>query len=486
MKKTKLQSGSILVQAFVFGTISIVIIGALISWAGVNIKASRVAIYREQALQIAEAGIDYYRWHLAHNQTDYQDGTATSGPYIHDFLDKDGTKVGTFTLDITPPPTGFTLVKIKSTGKVLADPTVSRSILVQLAIPSLAKYAVVANDEMRFGEGTEVYGPIHSNGGIRFDGIAHNLITSGKNKYQDPDHSGGQEFGVHTHVNTPPSSGVNEAWRPLEAPNNPVQNRTDVFQAGRVFPVPLVDFVGLTTNLAQMKSLAQSNGKYISSSGAQGYHIILKTNDTFDLYKVTQLATAPGSCKNDQGQDKWGTWSIKSNGQTFVANYPFPQNGIIFVEDNLWIDGQINGARLTIAVGRFPDNPSQRTSITINDNLLYTNYDGSDTIGLIAQENINVGLNSADTMRIDAALIAQNGRSGRYYYSSSCGSSYVRNTLTLYGMLGSFSRYGFAYTDGTGYDTRNITYDANLLYGPPPSFPLTSDQYQTISWQEVN
>ncbi|MDQ5893346.1 MAG: hypothetical protein QG640_358, partial [Patescibacteria group bacterium] len=32
---------------------------------------------------------------------------------------------------------------------------------------------------------------------------------------------------------------------------------------------------------------------------------------------------------------------------------------------------------------------------------------------------------------------------------------------------------------------RNIIYDGNLLYAPPPSFPLTSDQYTTLSWEEI-
>ncbi len=483
MFKKSLQSGSILVQALVFGTISVVIIGALVSWAGVNIKASRLAVEREQALQIAEAGVDYYRWHLAHASTDFQDGTGHAGPYVHDFFDKDGTKIGTFTLNITAPPTGWTMVKVKSTGKILADATVSRSILVQLAKPSLAKFAVVANDDMRFGEGTEVFGPIMSNGGIRFDGIAHNVVSSGVSKFDDPDHTGGQEFGVHTHVNPPPGSGVNTDYRPLESPGNPVPNRPDVFEAGRQFPVPVVDFAGITTDMADMKSKAQAGGKYISSSGVLGYHLVLKTNDTFDLYKVTQLQPLPDHCGNNGNQSDWGTWSVKT--QTFVSNYPMPGNGIIFVEDNVWIDGQINTARVTVVAGKFPDNPSQRTSITINDDLLYTNYDGQDSIGLIAQENINNGLYSADDLRIDAALISQNGRVGRFYYESDCTAQYVRDTITLYGMIGSYSRYGFAYTDGTGYQTRNIIYDANLLYAPPPSFPLTTDQYQTISWQEV-
>lgn len=485
INKKLLQSGSLLIQALVFGTIAVGMVGALVSWAGTNLKGSRIGVYREQALQIAEAGIDYYRWHLAHAPTDYQDGTGVPGPYVHDFFDKDGVKIGTFTLEITPPAVGSTIVRVKSTGNVLIDPTATRAILVQFAIPSFAKYAIAANDNMRFGEGTEIFGPIHSNGGIRLDGVAHNIVTSAKDRYDDLDHSGNMEFGVHTHVNIPPSTGVNDTFRALEAPPNPITSRTDVFEVGRSFPTPAIDFVGITTDLAQIKSDAQSSGRYLSGSGALGYRILLKTNDTFDVYRVNQTSSIPSGCS--ESTTGWGTWSIRttSGSQTFLANYAIPANGLIFVEDNVWVEGQINTARVTIASGRFPDNPSNRPSIIVNNNLLYTNYDGQDVLSLISQGNINTGLNSADVLRIDGALIAQNGRVGRYHYSSSCGSNYRRNTITLYGMLGSNLRYGFAYTDNTGYDTRNIIYDANLLYGPPPSFPLTSDQYTTISWEEV-
>jgi hypothetical protein len=51
-------------------------------------------------------------------------------------------------------------------------------------------------------------------------------------------------------------------------------------------------------------------------------------------------------------------------------------------------------------------------------------------------------------------------------------------------MLASDLRYGWAYTDGTGYTNRVIIYDANLLYGPPPSFPLTASYYTPIFWNE--
>ena len=189
------------------------------------------------------------------------------------------------------------------------------------------------------------------------------------------------------------------------------------------------------------------------------------------------------------GQQDWGTWTIQN--ETLLANYSFPSNGLIFVEDDLWIDGQIDSAILTIAAARFPENPSNWRHITINNDLLYTNYDGNDIIGLIAQGNINVGWDSEDDLRIDGALIAKNDRVGRYYYrppsgnQNRCAPHHIKQKITLYGMIASNQRYGFAYSNGTGYQERIIIYDANLLFMPPPNFPLTGNFYTPVLWNEV-
>lgn len=489
----KHRKGSVVLQVLLFATVSTLVLSGIVTWAVGNTKLSRVTADREQAIHLAESGIDYYRWHLAHASSDFQDGTATSGPYVHQFYDKDGSLLGTYTLRITPPPLGSTIVTVRSTGETNTVPAQKRTIETRFAIPSLAKYAVVANADMRFGQGTEVFGPIHSNGGIRFDGVAHNLMTSSRTDYDDADHTGANEFGVHTHVNAPPSSGVNDTFRANEAPpTSPVPSRTDVFEVGRQFPTPAVDFAGLSSDLASMKTAAQASGYYYGSSGAQGYLIRLKTNDTYDIYRVNTLVAVPGSCTNYAAtQSGWGTWSVST--KTFIENKAFPADGIIFVEDHLWVDGAIDTARVTIASARFPDTPATRTSITVNDPLTYTNYDGQDVVSLVAQNNFNVGMVSSSTLRIDAAIVAQNGRAGRYLYSPTCGGHASKTTLTLYGMIATNQRYGFAYTgttfcggtSGSGYCTRNLIYDANLLYGPPPSFPLTSNGYQVISWYEV-
>jgi hypothetical protein len=440
------------------------------------VKVGRATFNREQAFQSAEAGIDYYRWHLAHASTDYQDGTGTAGPYVHSLKDKDGNTVGQFSLTITPPTQGSTLVKIKSSGSSSLDPTQTRKILTQVAKPSIAEHSFAGNSAMRFGSGTEVFGSIFSNGGIRFDGIAHNLVSSGVATYTDTDSdacTSSNSYGVHTCLSPA------DPRSPTALPDRP-----DVFNAGRQMSQPAIDFSGFTADIGNLKTIAQATGFYRDTAGTGfvGYHIVLKTDDTFDLYKINSWANV-GNCNSSSSEDL--SWSIGT--QTLQGNYAFPANGIIFIQDHLVVDGQINGARLTIAAALLPE-PSDTTkfkNIIINNDLSYTNYDGTDSIGLVAQGGVMVGMISDNNLKIDGALMAQHNKVGRFYYSGSGCTYQSRSVVSLYGMIASYARYGFAYTDGTGYTTRNINYDANLLYAPPPEFPLTSDQYQILSWQEV-
>ena len=483
-----ISKGLILVNVLVFSSIAIIVTTAMVNWAATMLKATKNLTAREQAFQIAEAGIDYYRWHLAHFSTDYKDGTATTtnGPFVHEYNDKDGDLLGHFSLTITPPIIGSTLVKIKSVGTVIEDPTISRSIQVSLAIPSIAKYAMVTNSVVYYGSGDEVFGPIHSNSGVGFFNgnpkpVAHNIVTSALSTFSDNGIScPGLHFGVFTCVPTADP-----------APPASVPNRPDVFQAGRKFPVPVVDFSGMTTDLSSLKTTAQNSGYYRASSGSNGYKIVLKTNDTFDLYRVNSLLSAPSGCKNSNNQSGWGTWSINTSGSatTLLGNYAFPANGIMFFEDHIWVEGTINSARLILAAAAFPVNVNTYKNIIVNNDLLYTNFDGTDTIGLIAQGNFLVGLASQDDLAIDAAIVAQNGATIRYYYNNKCkvGSNnyYIRSVLRTYGMFASNGQGYFAYGGGSGYTSQPATYDANLLYSPPPSFPLTSNQYSVVSWEEV-
>jgi len=477
-----------MVVAMVATSLFITIFFGAIGLAVLQQKLNRVRVSQTQALHIAEAGVNYYRWVLYHDHEEYCNKEVCLpgpdyGPYgPYSYTDSGGNNItGYYELYITPPATnGSTIVKIKSIGYMEDNPNAKRTIEVQCGIPAWSSYSTLANDTIRFGAGTEVWGPMHSNGGIRFDGVTHNIITSSLLDYNDPDHSGANEFGVHTH--TLPTD-------PLPDGNNPPNNvpiRNDVFMAGRSFPEPVISFDLLNNYISETYSKATTSGIVIDPSSVafgncisswcdEGFHITLKTNNTFDIVGVTSLRS---SCSGNASH------SINSE-SAWNANYPIPANGVVFVKHNVWIDGQINNSRVTILAVEEPF-VGGNSNINITNDLLYTNYDGQDAIGLIAQNDVNIGRYSEDDLRIDAALIAKEGRIGRNYYGSSC-SNYKRDTITINGSMATRQRYGFSWScSGTycsGYDTRNLIYDANLTFAPPPHFPTTGE-YTFISWNE--
>lgn len=476
--RIRVRRGFTLMTSLVLASIAAVVIVALSSWFSGVYKGAKYVVEREFAFQIAEAGLDYYRWHLAKWPNDFKDGTNAPGPYIHNFEDADGNVIGRFELDIATT-TASSIVTVTSTGIYTAGEfDAHRTLRARYAIPSLAKFAAVVHEDSRFGEGTIIHGPIHSNGGIRFDGVSYNVVSSALTTYSDPDHSGAQEYAVHTHVS------------PVDPlPNATLPARQDVFVAGRKIGEPAFSFSSLTTSLSALRTSAQGGiGAYYGPSGGVGYEIVLKTNDTYDLYRVTSMKNPPGNCPAST-QSGWASWTV--NSRVLLGNYAFPTHQLIFLEDHVWVSGAIDSARLTIAAARFPDNASNRRNIIVNSDITYSGYDGEEVLGLVAQNSVLVGLESEDDLRIDAALVAQNGTVGRMYYAgsgnpqSSCGGYTNRSRLILYGMIASYERYGFAYTDDTGYQIRDITYDADLLYAPPPMFPLASSQYETISWEEI-
>lgn len=485
---TKNNSGAILVISIVLIGIFMLIFMGILGLALLQQKVNLRKVAETQALHIAEAGVNYYRWVLYHDNNEYcNKETCITGPNYgpygpYEYEDEAGNVLtGYYELYITPPAlNGSTIVNIKSIGWVEGYEEVKRSIEVQCGIPAWSTYSTLANSTMRFGEGTEVWGPIHSNGGIRFDGLSHNLITSSLLDYDDPDHSGGNEFGVHTHV-TPTDT--------LPDGNNPPQNvpnRTDVFMAGRSFPEPVVSFDLLNSYVNEIYDLATSSGIVIDPSDAaysncitswcdEGFRITLRTDDTFDIRGVSSVG---GDCSGNPSK------SINSE-SAWSANYPIPANGIIFVKNHVWVEGQIDDSRVSVLAFEEPL-VGGNADINITNDVLYTHYDGTDAIGLIAQDDVNVGRYSEDDLRIDAALIAKDGRIGREYYGSGC-SNYLRDTITVYGSLATKNRYGFRWSCSgaycSGYDTRNLVYDANLTFSPPPHFPSTGE-YTFISWKE--
>lgn len=473
MRRLNTQKGSALAYGIVIMMVVAIILTSIVTFITQQTKLSLRVHAREQAFQIAESGIRYYRWYLAHTiegRTTAQTAAfwatgnpiGVSTPYEVEYVDPGGEAVGKYRLEVTPPPSGSTAIVVKATGWSYRYPNETRTIRVRFRRPAWSENAFVLNNFNRFGEGTEVFGRIHSNAGIRFDGLAHNLVTSSVATYNDPDHTGADEFGVHTHKTT---------TDPL--PPAAVPARTDVFAAGRKFPVPTVDFNGVLGDLSYMKSEAQSgtnNSRYFDTS-QNGRHIVLNSNGTYNIRTVRSFSSGTNQITN-----YIGGWST----------YPLPDDGIIFVENNVWVEGTISNKRFTIAAANLTS--SSAKSIYIGKDIRYSNYENcTDMIGLVAQQDIEIFKASENDLRIDGSLIAQSGRVGRQNYQGS--TDVHKDLITIYGAIASNERYGFEWLDNNGnhvggYYNRNIIYDKNILYCPPPYFP-TGSQYEQDLWQEL-
>lgn len=452
------EKGSLLIYLIIVIFIFVMIMFPVIMVFTGKLQLMRLSIQREEALQIAEAGINYYQWHLAHFPNDYQDGTNGPGPYVHSYVDFDSQQtVGSFSLTISPPLVGSTIVTVQSTGWTNENPGVRRTVTARFGIASLAKYAFLSNDVVWIGSDETINGVLQSNNGIRFDGIGNAPIQSAKSTYTCPSTQG-----------SPCPAVKNGVWG--SAPQY-VQNFWE-------FPVPAIDFSSITSDLADMKSAAQDSGIYLPPSSANGYSLVFNSDGTVSIYKVNSLLPNPSG---------WDTKSVAHNeyidydNRTLQFTNSLPSNGIIYIEDKIWVEGTVNG-RVTVAAAQLPYNSSTAPTIYIPNNIVYNSKDGSNVLGLISQKDIVVTYHAPNDIEIDAAIISQNGAAQFFYYQGN-----IKNAITIFGAVMTFNQWTWTWVNGSnnvvsGYRNTYHNYDSNLLYGPPPNFPLSTSGYQQLSW----
>lgn len=494
-----------MVYALVMMAVVSIILTSAIQYVVSQTKYGIYGASKKEAFQIAEAGISFYRWYLAHNVTgksssqvrDFWDGSpiavgtpacGESGAYEVEYKDPGGGAVGKYCLEVSEPADWSTAVTIKSTGWTYKYPNNKVVIRARLRRSAWSEFMILTDGMFRLNSETVINGKMHSNTGIHFDGVAYNIVTSSANTtYCDIDND--VSSGTHCTDETGRSGHVKPGvWTSWANEYNSTLHSA-VFRAGKTFPATKYIFANILTDFSVMRNVGwgsshvstdrldvcSSTGCYFNNAGL-GRHIILSSNGTFNVCTVNSYDTSTNGITNYLRNSGSNTCSSCSDSRCY-RTFNIPNNGVIYVEDNLWIEGTINGKKLSVVAADL-DVPDSKKNVYLKNNLKYTNYDGSDVIGISAQNDVEFIRDSANDLRIDGALLAKEGRVGRKDYRNTL------NSITINGSIASKGRINFGFTDGTGYRTRNLIYDNNLLYSPPPYYP-TGSQYLLDLWEEL-
>lgn len=475
-----LAKGSAIVYALVIMTIVAILLTSILQYVVSQMKFSTNRVERERAFQVAEAGVYYYRWFLAHKTAGmtasqlktFWESEAPGGNKEYDEVEyKDpetNVGIGRYQITVEKPEPSSTIVTATVTGWTYKEPNVTRTVQARFRRPSWSEYMYLVDDFVNFGAAATVYGKVHSNTGVRFDGTAYNSVTNYTPSFDEPTsgHRSGLDFGVHTHDSPADPVPPSYPW-----PEGTIPNRPDVFKGGRQFPVPKVSF--------SVTTLSYMEGEAARIFGGTGdvfkRRIILKADGNFDTCRVRVYD--PTSLVISSYRNNSDTGNCSSCSGACLSTYPIPNDGIIFVKNNVWVEGTVSGRRVTIVASNANSSLSN-IYLGIN-NLRYTYNDGRDVIGLVAKNNVQIVQNCQTNLTIDGALLAQSGkvfRDSEHYYDT-------KSSLTINGAIASFLQPFFNY-GSYGFSTRTYNFDNNLLYNPPPYFP-TGTEYSIDLWDEL-
>ena len=523
------QTGMIIPLVLIAASVLIVFGVSLINWSVTSRKNTIRKVRQTQSLQIAEAGVNYYKWHLVHNSSDYKDGNdwccnenslltlddcgGVCGPYVHNYEDYDNVVIGQFSLKITPSQTGSTINTIESTGHAYGNNSARKKITALVGKRSLAEYSFLTNAPIWIGSGEATSGPLHSNSGIRFDDTCDAEVTSAVSTYSC---SGTGHDCSGTKPGIWGAGGPVTLWR---------------------FPVSLIDFDLFTVDLANIKADALSSGTYFGGNAGicgngvcgvmedkhscpadcpnqcgngncqgsetydtcpndcpiEGYLVRFNPEGTFNVYRVKSLKEQVwyynyeiGDWDQEAEEIDDGPSALEQIG----GDYDMPENGVIFVEDDVWVDGTVKG-KVTLVAAKL-DGGSDYARIRINGNIKYPDgerYDGTNCLGLIAQGDVLVPRyvpdSSTGDLIIDATLLSQRGHVYRRYYWPH---RVINGKIEVYGgvITNLFWTWSYITSGGAvvdGFNETSTIYNNNLTFAPPPSFP-TSENFEVLKWNE--
>ncbi|MCR4333419.1 MAG: hypothetical protein NUV60_00115 [Patescibacteria group bacterium] len=468
--------GSIMLLVLVFAGIFSTVLTALSGYVLVQNRSEDAARTKVQAFSVAEAGLEYYRWYLEHFPNDLTNGTGDAGPYPVTISAPEGGIAGTASLTITANTScaQTTSIDISSTGTSTEDPSFPQTLVARYARPSVASYSYIVHDSVWAGADRVINGPYHSNGGIRMDGTSNAPVTSSLSTWICT-----SNFGCSHNTSEPGVFGAGTD-----------QNLWD-------YPTPQVNFAGIAADFSSLKTTAQSGGIYLpryssgnSGSNAyhKGYHLVFSENGTVTVWHVTSTTKLNVTPVNSS--DPSTDYALINN-ETRDATYTLPAScGLIFIEDNTWIEGTIP-SKVTVVVANVSDTGVVPDAF-LHGTITYASNGGTSGLTLISEHNILIAPDSPQDMTLDGVFVAQSGAFGRNYYSCSSYPSYSqKGTLTILGSTISYKRTGTQWTGSacgknysSGYATRIDSFDRALANNPPPFTPTTSTDFRFVDWRQ--
>jgi len=462
--------GAVITLVLVSGFVFLILLSSLLGFILLQLKHSVQKIAWNEALEISEAGINYYRWCL-------NNGIEGLCELEKEYFDPEGNLIGEFSLEIIPTVScGETIErKILSIGWTNKFPQTRRKVSVLYARISVAKYAYLLNDNVWAGADREIRGLYHSNGGIRMDGENQSLVTSAREEWVCTSSFGCSPCPISDGCRIEGSDCICPGVFTTTTNANP-----DLFD----YPVPSFDFDGITIDLAQIKSNAQTSSIYLPPSTdinpqGKGYHLIFKNDGTFEAWLITGLQ-ASWAYSLEEG---WHYDYFTIESEYLYNSYSVDSScSVIFIEDSLWPEGEVKG-EITVASANLID-PNKDTDVILSGNIDYTVKDGSDGLALIGERNVLIGPDSPNQMELRGIFIAQKGHFGRNHYPGN-----IKDKLEITGSIVSNGRVGTKWTSGSvivsGYLKRENYIDSKLIYSPPPFTPYAEYDFKIVKWEEI-
>ncbi|NLL83825.1 MAG: hypothetical protein GX230_06245 [Lentisphaerae bacterium] len=421
----KRRHGAVLMIVMGFITLCAVITGIIAFNVDNSARQTRRLLAMEQAFFLAEAGAERGAAYVAegNNQPTTLSGNLGEGSYFTS-VDSEARGGGSYSYDIV------------STGTVSG---VSRVVTMRgVRNVSWARYALWYDKENPTGlvmvPGEEFYGRVYSKPQIRFYGTG--VKESERVHFYDRVWTGASSYKVDS------------------ASAEPILDRGIIYNAAEESMIP-VDFNYLQQQAANANSeLVFEGPTTIEIDGTQ--------------MRITNARKSPA-------------WNCE------LVN--IPNNGIVYVKTVTTGTGNNKVTHTGDLTVSGPNGLSGKLTLVAENNITVSGHirykknpqndpTSTDTLGLIANNDVAVGTTAPNNLDIYAHIIAKSGGFGVINYNQ--GSS--RGTLTVFGGIANKIRKAVGQTTPTGYVKKYI-FDDRLIDNPPPFYPERENELEWSIWE---